>query len=186
VPDIDRVRVDWEGMPGGPGVNTFYALDGVVLRSALGDFYNQIAPIVPANITFQIHFGGDTIDSSSGDLTGSWGVSGRGPQAAEAVGPYSAPTGAVVTWDTGVVFDGSRLRGRSFLVPLVGSAFTTEGAVAPTTLQVIQDAASALMIAGGQSMVVWHRPTPAHVGQFALATSAFPSPKAAVLRSRRD
>ena len=152
----------------------------------------------PPDVTVAIEPQGDIIEDTTGVLTGSW----VGLQTADMIGgnlgAYAAPVGAVVTWVTGTILDGHRVKGRSFLVPLGGAAFDDTGSLESGTLASIRNAGTTLIAAEAGNFVVWHRPraaaaaTPtrpavtARAGGHAVVTACIVPDKACVLRSRRD
>jgi hypothetical protein len=93
----------------------------------------------------------------------------------------------VVTLGSIVIINGRRLRGRTFLVPLGSTFYTTDGTPIETARTNIA-AAAAVLIAntGGPPLGVWRRPSPSGVGVLGVATTASVPDKAAVLKSRRD
>ena len=99
---------------------------------------------------------------------------------------YAAPAGMCVNWETGTFnANGRRVRGRTYLVPLV--SFTeADGSVSSTPLGAVTAAATAAL-GGTGSLGVWTRPSPGGSdGTFSIAISALVKDKVAVLTSRRD
>jgi len=188
---IDRMRVRWEGMPGGPGVSTFYSTSGVPDHAVLANFFSAIKSYIPLDVTFQVENGGDTIDAENGDLIGAWGVGTSGPIVCTGGTLYAAPVGLMIKWDTGTITGGHRLRGKTYLVPAESSCFDTTGQVNSTVLGAVSSAAQSY-VTTATGAVIWNRPRdatatkPAHTGGTAALISGTCSPKAAVMRSRRD
>lgn len=186
------------GFPGGPGVATMYFLDANTAAASVSSFWNNLMNLIPADVSITPEAFGDTIEDSTGVLTGSWASGASAQHQGNIAGAYSAPSGGVVTWTTGTVLDGHRLRGRTFVVPLVGGAYQADGSLADTTLTTMRSAAQALIFEQSQSFVVWHRPfkgraatltrpaRPAHAGGHGLVTGSRVPDIAAVLRSRRN
>lgn len=193
-----RYRVALTGFPGGPGVATHYFLDQQTALASLRQFWDEMCGILPLNVVVQCENAGDIVDSVNGNLTGSWAKPPVASSQGRAVGVYSAPTGAVISWLTSTVADNRRLRGRTFIVPCASSAFQTNGALTPAIIAAFQTAAQALIFEQSLSLVVWHRPIAARAatatspavafraGSHGLVTGSRVSTKAAVLRSRRD
>ena len=189
--NISRVRAVLTGFAGGPGVSTFYCLSPGTFLGPLSTFWTAMAQWMPNDVRINIEPYGDVIDSITGDLTGSW----TGPAQVEAVGTgagsYAAPAGAVVNWLTGGVMDGTRLRGRTFVVPLAGDCYDTDGDLLFTILTSLQGTGTGLTAGGAANFVVWHRPIAAgkprgpRAGGHDLVTSAKVNNRVAVLRSRR-
>lgn len=193
-----RVRTALTGFPGGPGVATMFFLDKATAVASVRSFWATVAAGMPNIVKMQVENSGDIIESTTGVLTGSWTsdpvLSVQGAQG----GPHSGPSGLVVTWLTGTIAGTRRLRGRTFVVPLSGTAYEADGTIADTMLTPARAAAQALVFEQSLSLVVWHRPvtaraaTPtsparaARIGSHGLVTGHRVADKAAVLRSRRD
>lgn len=196
---ISRVRVVLTGASGLPGVSTFYAVDPVVLTGDLNAFYTTMKEMFPANVTATVENTGDVINDADGKITGSWsGGIGTAHPSANGPTPYSAPSGAVVTWLTGLIVNGHRVRGRTFIVPLWGAAYENDGTLSPATLANINPAAALLWDSHLANFLIWARPvtaraaTPtlkaraARLGTSVNVSGSRVTDKAAVLRSRRD
>lgn len=184
--NIHRVRVALSGFPGGPGVSTFYATDGAALLAPLRAFYQSRRPNFPTDVTFHFESVGDIIDPLTGNLTGTWTGTDPGDVVGTDSGIYSAPSGLVVTWLTGDVLDGRRLRGRTFMVPLAGDCYDLTGSIAAAVLTAWLGDAAALVAASTPNFVVWHRPGAGHAGGYSAVIGSSIADKAAILTSRRD
>lgn len=193
---INRIRAIWTGFNGGPGVSTFYSLSPATDLPLIHGFFTSLVSMFPDDVTIQIEGSGDILDETSGDLTGTWSDSAPAPVVGVNTGGYAAPTGIVVIWLTGVVMDGGRLKGRTFLVPCSGALFDVDGSVGAAGLATANGAASGLATAS--QLVVWHRPRIARAasgsrpavtyraGGYASMSGAVVHDFAAVLTSRRD
>ena len=155
--DMERIIVRWAGVSGLPGLSVFY---GDVAGSANADlktFFTAIAQRFPVPLTWQIPGSGDLIDDVSGTLSGTWvNGAGGGIVAATGAAQYAAGVGAYVNWRTGAVVGTRRLMGRTYLAPLINSAYDSSGNIVTGDLNALQAAATALVTAG--STRVWHRP----------------------------
>ena len=69
----------------------------------------------------------------------------------------AAGVGACVSWLTGGIVGGRRLRGRTFLVPLHNSTYDTDGTFTSGVLTALTAFQTAMRAAG--PLAVWHRPT---------------------------
>jgi hypothetical protein len=186
---VARVRVAWQNWPGAPGVSTFYA-DETITQAAIDSlraFFNGCGALLPTGLTIQVPSSGDIIDQGTGSLTGAWSVAttptvvtGSG-----GTGVYAGNAGAVIHWLTPDLFGGRRLRGRSFLVPLIGTAYENNGSLSSATISAISGAATTFLAAVPGMWNVWHRPRPGFAGGNGTIES-FRVPDLAVsLRSRR-
>ena len=199
-----QIRSNWTGFSGAPGFTNMYfettdplAAGAATATQNVATFWNSVKSVLPADVTVVCDSEVNTIDDINGQLQDSLAVTGGGAVGSGA-GVYSAPTGAVVDWSTGAIYEGHRVVGRTFLVPLVGSVYETNGTLTTAAINTINAAASALRLAAGPVFGVWSRPfhgapavgtkpaRPAHNGRFFRATSNSVPDRAAVLRSRRD
>lgn len=186
-----EVRVTWSGWSGGPGVSTFYGTEIAGLRSALGTFVGAIDEVIPGQIQVTVPAEGRVIDDTTGDLTGYWtdGVPINDSNALTQA--MAAPAGACITWNTSGVVEGHAVRGRTFIVPLFGSAYDTDGSLVTGTLTILRDAAAALAASG--VLHIWSRPRPiklpdrpvAIAGSSYLVLSSRVSDRVSILTSRR-
>lgn len=195
---ISRVRVEWSGFIGGPGISTFYCLDASTFIPALQSFLTGMAGELPPDVHLQIQSAGDIIEDGSGALGGSWDHQPQGGIQGTSAGAYSAPSGFCVTWLATTVLDGHRVKGRTFFVPMGGGLQATDGTVRGDALAGMVSAAGTLVTNTAGNMVIWHRPRKATVavppkvskpyrpGGHAVVTGSRVSNKVAVLRSRRD
>ena len=195
---IDRVRVDLTGFPGGPGVSTFYAIAGPTLVPQVRTFYAAIISQMPAGVVAHVEDAGDSIDDTNGTIGGSWTVAPGTDANSTHSAAYAAASGGLVKWLTSTILDGHRLRGHTFIVPMAGDAFATDGGLLPGAAAILSNAAAALVTASAGNLVVWHRPKhgprPAaggprpviRVGGHGVVTGSSVPTKSAVLRSRRD
>lgn len=175
-----------------------YFLDVSTAVESVSKFWQSIAPMLPPSVHITPERVGDTIEDTTGALTGSWVGGVVTASVGGAGGAYSAPTGAVVTWLTTTVLDGKRVRGRTFVVPLAGVDYEADGTLAVGTLSGLQAPAAQLILEQSASFVIWHRPfkgraatatrpaRPAHLGGHGLVTASRVPDLAAVLRSRRN
>lgn len=191
---ITRVTATWTGLPGLPGYSNFF-FDGAAtpesltgVRDDIRAAFSAIAAYLPANTVVSTSGEHAILDEGTGaliDYVASAGsvltVVGTG------AGNYSAPSGAVVNWNTQTVNRGRRVRGRTFLVPLVNNAYDPTGNLATPAIVAIQNFAELLIGAGAENTFgVWSRPENGAGGVFGAATSYRVPDMAAVLRSRRD
>lgn len=183
--DIDRVEVAWTGLAGLPGVSVFHFIPGNPAPASLVTFFTAIAGVFPLGLSWTIPTSGDTFDDATGTLTGGWTGSGGGTVAASGAAQHASGCGAYVNWATGFIVNGRRLRGRTFLAPIMNSAYDSAGTIVTGNLTTLQNAATALAV--GDGMVIWHRPTTpgASNGSSALTISAQVPDQVTSLRSRR-
>lgn len=182
-----RVSVAWQNWPGAPGVTQMFLLNPPSQGNvdAIRTFFNALVTLLPSGLTIQVPSSGDVISESDGTITGAWSV-GSTPAVVTgtAVASYAGNAGAVVHWLTAGVVVGRRVRGRTFLVPLV-SAYDTSGSLSSGALSTISTAAAAYVTGQGGVAVVWSRPAPGRSGSLHSITSSRVPDLAVSLRSRR-
>lgn len=185
--NLARVRTVWSGSPVvGPGVSTFYfteASSGFV--AAVSAFFVSLAARVPSVVTFTTLNTGDLVDIDTGALTGTWTDGTTGTANTSGSGVYAAGVGARVRWSTSGIRNGRRVRGSTFLCPLVGSAFQADGTIDGTVWTSLQSAANTLYGATAPNMRVWSRPVAGAGGQANTVIGADVPDKVSWLRSRR-
>jgi len=187
MPNLARVRTSWAGAPvTGGGVTTFYfdeAHSGFVADVAA--FFVTLASRVPTGVLFTTLNTGDIIDEDTGALVGTWTDGTTSTAATSGGGTYSQGVGVRGRWSTSGIRNGRRVRGSTFVVPLVGSAYDTDGTISATPLAGITSAFSALYTAGAGFQYVWSRPVAGGGGQANLVIGSDVPDKVSWLRSRR-
>lgn len=180
--DLTRIRAEWNGFPGAPGVSTFYAAGLITpALTAVTSFFGNLQAALPSGVTVQVENAGEVIDSATGQAIAAWSGPTQTVVGGSNSGGYSVASGAVVTWNTGVFVSGRRLRGRTFVVPLGGGQYDATGTLAPGTLDVLDDAAQ-VIIDSEADFHVFSRTSL----QAALISGRSIPDRVAVLRSRRD
>lgn len=181
MPDICQLRVSWEGLPGLPGVSTFYysTADALTLADTRA-FFESLKAFFPPGLTIRYPNGGMKVDSSTGHPTGTWVGTQPAPTTGTGTGGYAAPTGAVVNWNSELFIAGRQLRGKTFIVPLAGNCYDTDGSLSSGVKNALEAAANLLRITPA-IMTVWSR----KMGTTAPVRSVRVPDKACVLRTRR-
>jgi hypothetical protein len=98
---------------------------------------------------------------------------------------HAAGTGAYVNWKTSLVIGRRRLQGRTFMAPLINSAYDGQGTILAGNLTTLTTAAATL-VTGGKTRL-WHRPNPigAANGQASVISTSQVPDQVTSLRSRR-
>lgn len=185
-----RITAQWTGWAGGPGYTRLRwsgALDGAAATDAAAEmrnFFSAIALYLPSAI--RITWSGQAdIYNDQGQLqapvqyTPPAFVAGTDSSTA-----WSAASGACVQWLTDAFTNNRRIRGRTFLVPLAGSAYQTDGTLGSPFLSAVQDAVDALFASTPNNVVVSNEGRPSQ--QEHDVTGGICNDRAAVLRSRRS
>lgn len=198
--DVYRVTAVWQGFPGAPGYTkfSFIGLSDATKLNAAGasvrTFFNafvaglQTTWTVTVQPTVQVH------EMSNGELlreevmstpptvvTGTASVS----QA------YAGGSGLYITWTTGSVYNGHRVRGRSYMVPLC-YAPQGDGTLAASTVTIANAAADALISSQAGYFSVWSKTfadTEGHPqigGGISTILGRNVPDRTGILRSRRD
>jgi hypothetical protein len=183
---LQRYRVTWTGITGSPGINTFYFKSPVDPAAALQAMYSSISGLLPSAAVISFPTLGEVINDSNGALTGTFTSAGAASVTGTAGANYSAASGAMIRWTTGVALNGRLVIGKTFLVPLGTTAYDA-GSLTSAALTTIGNAASTFRGTGaGTVLTIWNRPRPATSGTHTDVTGSVVPDKAVVLRSRRD
>lgn len=181
-----RVRIPWTGDAiTGPGLTTFFQRSNVYDPTIYSGFFNNIKSLVPLGISWTIPATQDLIEETTGELVGTTSA-GTTTTVSSTVGTaYAAGVGARIAWTTSLIRGGRRVRGSTFVCPLLTSAYDTQGSLASGTQTALQSAADTLVTALGGEMVVWSRPRPTLVGAGVPIAAGVVADKVSWLRSRR-
>lgn len=183
--NIRRIEVLWSGTTGLPGITVFHSLDSVSgALAAIRACFNSWKTEVPTGINWSFPGTGDVLDSATGTLVGGWTDTQPADVASSGSGYHAAGVGVIVTWHTGAIVGGRRLKGRTFLCPITSAAFETNGTVVAGTLSTIKTAGDTLW--GTGTLNVWHRPTApgASNGSVSVVTSCTVKDQVTRLSSR--
>jgi len=184
---LNRVRVALTGVGGLPGVATHYFDSTTVDMAALRTFWTAPAAVMPTGMVITIPNSGDQFNEATGLITGTWSGPAQATIATSGgAGSYAAASGAMIRWTPNGIVDGRRPIGKTYLIPMVSSNFSSAGTISGALVTTLSTAATTLLGAYGGSMKLWHRPNSKGAGlQFTLIAGAC-SNKQVVLRSRRD
>jgi len=156
-----RINASWQNWPGAPGLTTFYQDPAVAQPNpgAVRSFFNSLISYLPPGLTVTVASSGDLIEEDRGTLAGTWSAT-PAPTVVTGIGTgaYAGNAGAVVHWLTSTVVRTRRLRGRSFIVPLVNTAYDGSGSLSTAFMTQLQSAADGLVNATPGHLVVWNRP----------------------------
>jgi len=203
---VALVRTAWSGTSGGPGVSQIAVLGAAggdwnpsgaqAAVNAVRAFWDAIKAYLPNELTLTVSPVVDTYIRETGVLFSS-SIAATAPAVVvgTATGSYAGGSGIKVTWETGQIRDGRRVRGATYIVPADGTSFTNTGTVASATKTAINSAATTMMasmVTGSVTLGVWSRPREATTTLAARDGAAFQvsqgicSSKSAILRGRRD
>lgn len=200
------VRTEWSGTSGGPGLTQLALLGAAggiwnpggeqVAVDAVRAFWQSMVAFLPDELRLQVNPTVDVYDTGTGELIGS-NTAGTAPAvvAGTSSASYAGGAGAKITWATGSIRDGRRVRGSTFIVPISSSVYTAVGTIGTATITSVNNASATLISAlttGTMSLAVWSRPReatetlPARSGLAYDVESGSLGTKTAILRGRRD
>jgi hypothetical protein len=185
---ISRLRCAWTG-PGvvGGGLSTFYSEgDPLQLQLALKTFFSgTVMTALPSTVTITVPASGETLESTTGTLTGGWTAGTAQTTSGSSSAVYPAGVGCRVVWETAGVTRGRRVRGSTYLVPFAGNMYDLDGSILNSVRTSLQTAAEQVIVAMGDDMVVFSRPKGGAPGMIWTVQSAALPDKVSWLRSRR-
>lgn len=196
---IGRLKINWTGFIGAPGFTNLYFRDFTPgdLDQAMAEGFmaktdawlDAWVPSIPSVVSILVDPTVDVLDEETGALQDFMTIAPDTTRFGSGAGAFAAPAGACVNWSTNGVRNGRRVRGRTFMVPLVGLATESNGTLATAHLTTLRAATTTFISPTGTGdLGIWSRPTVADPsGGIWHAVSSFNLPdKIAVLTSRRD
>ena len=183
-----KITAVWSGKTGLPGYTSLRwngeldAAGATTAAAAMRVFFNGLAEYIPQGVTISWD-GLATIHGTNGAMTGDVSYTPPSSVTCSGTSAYSAASGAVIHWNTGLFQNGRRFRGRTFIVPL-SNAFQTDGTIADTFRSTLVGLAATLAVSGSGLVVFGGSPTTGYVTSTVTGVSV--PDRAAILRSRRD
>lgn len=197
------VRTEWDGTSGGPGLTQmamlgngeFTAANAQAAVNAVRKFWDDMKATLPDELKLTVSPIVDIYRETDAELTNSV-IAGAAPAVVVGQGTtgYAGGAGLKINWNTGVIRGGRRVKGSTFIVPALATAFGNTGTPTPQVVITANTAANAMMAsltAGGTALLVWSRPLVVggaitRTGATAGVISGSLAPKSAILRGRRD
>lgn len=155
---IAQISAKWDGLTGLPGYTFVYVRSTASSPNPLQAFFEAIKSYLPLPLTVQVPNSGRLIDETNGKMTGVWGAGTTTTTSASGVNTYPPQAGAQVKWDTNDFVNGRRVRGRTYIVPLTTSAFSSGGLIGSTVANAINAAATTMISSYTGNLVIWSRP----------------------------
>jgi hypothetical protein len=199
VATVARILTTWSGGPSAPGLtvmNVRYT-SGPLQSSvdAVRAFWSSLGGQIPSSYSLLVSPSADLFDSASGELTGAL-TAATPPTVVNPSGAtaWAAGVGGRITWTTGAIAHGHRVKGRTFVVPLITSTYGTSGTVTSTYITTVGTAVGTLLSAlnsAGTPLAVWTKKRaatdtlPALDGVLSDVTSGAMTTEVAVLAGRR-
>lgn len=153
--DLNVLRAVWSTPKGGSGVSTFYARDSVTAPLAkVRSFFESLKSAIPNNVTISYPTSGPFISDVDGATKGVWSETGNAVTTGTGTAGYAGSAGACIIWHTGVYAGRREIKGKTFIVPLIGGMWDADGTMLPGCLTILNTAA-ALLTTGLQSLSVY-------------------------------
>jgi hypothetical protein len=187
VADIRELVIDWSGSGVvGPGASVLHFRDADVgAPGALVTLFNTLKGGIPSGTQIVIPSSGQTVDDTTGQVTGSWVESGGTTLAASGSASFVQGVGARIVWLTESTINGRLHRGSTFIVPISNDQFAGAGALADTLVSTWNTAVSNFVSAVAGNFIVWRRPRQGSFSAISDVSSGFVPDKVSWLRSRR-
>lgn len=157
--NLHRVRAGWSGAGVvGAAISTFYwdATDTVFVGK-IASFFTELAAGLYGGTSVNIPTSGDDIDSVTGEITGTWTDPGGHTVTGTNNSGVIDGVGALVHWGTGVIQNGRRVQGTTFLVPWATGGFGPDGRLKTDNYDIISSAAASLIGAGAGKFMFWSK-----------------------------
>lgn len=199
---IGIVRVEWSGTTGGPGLTQFAmtAAGGSFWTSANAQsavdavraFLVNNQPYIPNEVNLQVMPDVDQYDELTAQLTGTTtATTTPASLLGGGTGSYAGGCGYRYNWRTGVIRNGRRVNGKTYVVPAISSVFAADGTLGSTQVTNFNGYASSFLnalSASGLALMVWSRPNDVTglPGAMSGVATGDVSDKSAILRTRRD
>lgn len=161
---VYRVTAVWSGFTGAPGYTKFSFADltDATSRNAAGAKVKQLFVDLAAyranTWSVLVQPSVDEYDMATGALIGSQLMTVI-PTASLGTGgsvAFAGGSGFCITWNTGLILDRRRLRGRTFFIP-AESCFETDGTLAAAAITTISTAANTFLAFTAPRPNIWSR-----------------------------
>ena len=199
---IIRLKINWTGFQGAPGYTNLHfesvagaAIDQATVNDAVAITQTWISSwraYTPVLCFTGLDPTITELDEQSGAIEAFWTATVTAAAAGSSGGAYAAGSGACVTWSTDGVWNGRRVKGRTFIVPIGSTGLQDDGTLATTPLAAWRTATNTFAGAANLArLVVWRRPavvlgeTIPNGGAYDVNSTVI-NDKIAQLRSRRD
>jgi hypothetical protein len=185
---MDELVASWTGFPGAPGYSVFHSShtsSGV--HDALVSLFTSFKNLIPASVKISFPGSGRVLDAVTGNQIDVWGGETTDVVQGSEGGKYSAPTGMAINWQTSTIHRNKIVRGRTFVVPMAGVLYDTDGSLAATYVTDFNASVAAFVSGLAGAFVVWSRPLTSSSadGLSCPVVSGRIPDKAAILTSRR-
>jgi hypothetical protein len=194
LPTIGRILTRWAGGPSAPGLTVMNvdasALNAQNAVNAVRAFWSSFATAIPAAYTLTVDPTVELHDQATSNLTGT-STAATPPVSVAGTGAssWAAGVGGRMDWLTGSVVDGRRVRGRTFVIPLISTHYATDGTMQDASVTTFSGYGATLLSAlttASSPMVIWtqHKPGSGFSAATAVTSCRF-ADQVSVLRGRR-
>lgn len=191
---VMKYRVFWQVPNAGPAMSTFH-LEGQApaaapqpIADAFQVFFDAIKKYIPNEVG--VSFDNEVTDheTTTGQLVEAFPVT--PPPAVTGTGTtvWAGGAGGRLVWSTSRVLNGRRVRGATFLVPLVLTAFASTGRLGSTSTADVNAAAGVLrasLNSNGSPLAIWSGPNTGRPGVTSIVNGHGLDAVAGTLRSRK-
>lgn len=199
---VGRVEAIWQNFIGAPGYSKFTfeapatTADATSVTGKVRAFFVAIAGLLPNALTVQVQQAVPLYDEQTGLLIGEISAS-AAPAVVTGTGTvttgYAGGAGAFIGWKTSSIWQGRRVQGRTFLVPLT-QVQDQNGTLTSAAITTLTTAGNGLIAPSTPAFGVWAKKyapggtgKPVQVdGSFFLSTAVSVPDKTGILKSRRD
>jgi len=159
---VYRVKAVWNGFQGAPGYSnfSFQGLGTDTANNAAGAavraFFEGIKVYLKTTWTVAVQPEILELDMATGTLLGAQTMTTTPAPTTGSSGNsvFTGGSGFVVSWGTSLIFNGHRVRGRTFIVPAI-SFNESDGTLDPSVITAATAAGNALIAATGADFSIW-------------------------------
>lgn len=171
----------------GTGVSVLHFKEGTAPAHlpALKGLFDAFIGNAPGSVIVKVPGSGLTV-ANDGTVTGTWTGVAQAPSQSSVGGGFAAGVGMRIRWYSDVVMNGHKVRGSTFLAPLAGSAYQTDGTIADATINAMATAINTFLTSCAGDFGVWTRPRVAGGGGgWSSVNSGLVPDRVSWLKSRR-
>jgi hypothetical protein len=157
--------------------------------NALRAFMASWAAYLPDDVSITFPAEAILIDETTGQMVGSQSIAPPAGFTGGVSGVWAGGAGFRIDWQTGQIYNGRRLRGRTFVVPAAAAAFGAGGLVAGAVRTAIGTSAATFIAAtqnAGCPLRIYRRPKVDDIGSGGNVTAGTVPALAATLRERKS
>lgn len=190
---VYEYRAFWAIPNAGASVSTFHfednaGGDAADIPASIAAFFQSYVNRLPNEVSVSFDSEVTTIDTTTGLLDDVTSVTPAGTVTGSSSLTWAAGSGARTIWGTSRVFQGRRVKGSTFMVPLVVDQYDSNGQIVSAGIAAMQTNAETLISDLAADLVplcVYSRPKSGSAGITSQVTTASVSPTVATLRGRK-